>query len=129
MEKNDRIRGVLYGAFFRLELRYVERYKVRKVYECLDDVSKEEIIQHLAGLVVSGEKDEAAINFDVTMYSLMLSAMVGKNLGKLKRHVVNNANILLTECATIPDVKAKIPELKELTSDSYWNAQNILKFS
>lgn len=112
----------------RLELRYVEQYKVRKVYECLDDVSKEEIIQHLAGLVVSSEKDESAINFDVTMYSLMLSAMVGKNLGKLKRHVVNNANILLTECATIPDVKAKIPELKELTSDSYWNAQNILKF-
>lgn len=112
----------------RLELRYVEQYKVRKVYECLDDVSKEEIIQHLAGLVVSGEKDEAAINFDVTMYSLMLSAMVGKNYGKLKRHVVNNANILLTECATIPDVKTKIPELKELTSDSYWNVQDILKF-
>lgn len=112
----------------RLELRYVEQYKVRKEYECLDDVNKEEIIAHLAGLVVSGEKDEAAINFDVAMYGLMLSAMVGKNFGKIKRHVVSNANILLSECATIPDVKAKIPELKELTSDNYWNAQDILKF-
>lgn len=100
----------------RLELRYVEQYKVRKVYECLDDVSKEEIIGHLAKLVVSGEKDEAAINFDVTMYGLMLSTMAGgKNFSKLKRHVVSNANTLLSECATIPDVKAKIPELKELT--------------
>ena len=62
------------------------------------------------------------------MYGLMLSAMVGKNLRKLKRHVVSNANILLTECATIPDVKAKIPELKEITNDNYWNAQDILKF-
>lgn len=112
----------------RLELRYVEQYKVRKEYECLDDVNKEEIIEHLAGLVVSSEKDEAAINFDVAMYGLMLSAMVGKNFGKIKRHVVSNANILLSECATIPDVKAKIPELKELTSDNYWNAQDILKF-
>lgn len=112
----------------RLELRYVEQYKVRKEYECLDDVNKEEIIAHLAGLVVSSEKDEAAINFDVAMYGLMLSAMVGKNFGKIKRHVVSNANILLSECATIPDVKAKIPELKELTSDNYWNAQDILKF-
>lgn len=112
----------------RLELRYVEQYKVRKEYECLDDVNKEEIIAHLAGLVVSSEKDEAAINFDVAMYGLMLSAMVGKNFGKIKRHVVRNANILLSECATIPDVKAKIPELKELTSDNYWNAQDILKF-
>lgn len=112
----------------RLELRYVEQYKVRKEYECLDDVNKEEIIAHLAGLVVSSEKDEVAINFDVAMYGLMLSAMVGKNVGKIKRHVVRNANILLSECATIPDVKAKIPELKELTSDNYWNAQDILKF-
>lgn len=112
----------------RLELRYVEQYKARKEYECLDDVNKEEIIAHLAGLVVSDEKDEAAINFDVVMYGLMLAAMVGKNFGKFKRHVVSNANILLSECATIPDVKAKIPELKELTTDHYWNAQDILKF-
>ncbi len=40
----------------RLELRYVEQYKVRKEYECLDDINKEEIIGHLAKLVVSEEK-------------------------------------------------------------------------
>lgn len=113
----------------RLELRYVEQYKVRKEYECLDDVNKEEIIGHLAGLVVSGEKDEAAINFDVAMYGLMLSAMTGgKNFGRLKRYVAGNAGILLKECATVPDVKAKLPELKELTNDNYWEAQDILKF-
>lgn len=57
-----------------------------------------------------------------TMYGLMLSAMAGgKNFGKLKRHVVSNANTLLSECATIP-------ELKELTNDNYWNAKDILKF-
>lgn len=113
----------------RVELRYVERYKVRKEYECLDDVNKEEIIEHLAKLVVSGEKDEAAINFDVTMYGLMLSAMAGsRNFSRMKRHVVNSANVLLNECATIPNVKAKIPELKELTDDSYWDAKDILKF-
>ncbi len=113
----------------RLELRYIEMYKARKEYECLDDVNKEEIIEHLAKLVVSGEKDEAAINFDVTMYGLMLSAMAGsRNFSRMKRHVVNSANVLLNECATIPNVKAKIPELKELTDDSYWAAKDILKF-
>lgn len=113
----------------RLELRYVEKYKARKEYECLEDVNKEEIIGHLARLVVTGEKDEAAINFDVTMYGLMISVIAGgKNYSRLKRHVVSNANTLLSECATIPDVKAKIAELKELTNDRYWNAKNILKF-
>ena len=51
----------------RLELRYVERYKERKQYECLEEIHKEEIIDHLAKLVVSDEKDEAAISFDVLM--------------------------------------------------------------
>lgn len=67
----------------RLELRYVERYKERKQYECLEEIHKEEIIDHLAKLVVSDEKDEAAISFDVLMYGLMLSVMTGgKNLGR-----------------------------------------------
>lgn len=113
----------------RLQLRYVEKYKQRKEYECIDDVNKEEIIEHLAKLVVSGEKDEAAINFDVIMYGLMISSLVsGKNYTKLKRHVINNANVLLSKCATIPDVKAKIPELKKITNENYWNAQDILEF-
>ena len=113
----------------RLQLRYVEKYKQRKEYECIDDVNKEEIIEHLTKLVVSGEKDEAAINFDVIMYGLMISSIVsGKNYTKLKRHVINNANVLLSKCATIPDVKAKIPELKKITNENYWNAQDILEF-
>ena len=113
----------------RLELRYVEQYKDRKKYECLDEVNKEEIINHLAKLVVSDEKNEAAVNFDVTMYGLMLSAMAGgKNFGRLKRYVIKNADTLLKEYATVTEVKAKIPELKELTQDSYWDAQDILKF-
>lgn len=113
----------------RLELRYVERYKERKQYECLEEIHKEEIIDHLAKLVVSDEKDEAAISFDVLMYGLMLSVMTGgKNLGRLKRYVVGNANILLKECATIPDIKVRISELKELVSDHYWDVQDVLKF-
>ena len=52
----------------------------------------------------------------------------GKNLGRLKRYVVGNANILLKECATIPDIKVRISELKELVSDHYWDVQDVLKF-
>ena len=97
--------------------------------ECLEEIHKEEIIDHLAKLVVSDEKDEAAISFDVLMYGLMLSVMTGgKNLGRLKRYVVGNANILLKECATIPDIKVRISELKELVSDHYWDVQDVLKF-
>ncbi len=113
----------------KLKSRYVEKYKDKTKYVCIDDVEKEEIIGHLANLVVTNEKDEAAINFDVIMYGLMLSVMAGgKNFNKLRRHVISSASVLLSECATIPDVKAKIPELQKLTNDTYWKAQDILEF-
>lgn len=113
----------------KLKSRYVEKYKDKTKYVCIDDVEKEEIIGHLANLVVTNEKDEAAINFDVIMYGLMLFVMAGgKNFNKLRRHVISSASVLLSECATIPDVKAKIPELQKLTNDTYWKAQDILEF-
>ena len=113
----------------KLELRYVEQYKNQKEFECLDDINKEEIIEHLARLVVASEKDEAAISFDVTMYGLMISSIVGsRNFGRMKRSVVKDAGLLLEKCATIPAVKNKIPELKEITENGYWDAQDILKF-
>ena len=34
----------------------------------------------------------------------------------------------LKECATIPDIKVRISELKELVSDHYWDVQDVLKF-
>ena len=82
----------------RLELRYVERYKERKQYECLEEIHKEEIIDHLAKLVVSDEKDEAAISFDVLMYGLMLSVMTGgKNLNKMDFDEKDRAEFELRE--------------------------------
>lgn len=92
----------------RLELRYVEQYKDRKKYECLDEVNKEEIINHLAKLVVSDEKNEAAVNFDVTMYGLMLSAMAGgKNFGRLKRYVIKNADTHSKDMQLLQKLKQK----------------------
>ena len=83
----------------------------------------------MQNLLCQEKKDEAAIQFDVSMYGIMLETMTGaKSLGRLKRYVVKNANILLKDSATIPDVKAKIPELTELTQETYWNQKDILKF-
>lgn len=113
----------------KLELRYVEKYKNRKEFECLGDLNKDEIINHLSKLVISTEKDEAAINFDIVMYGLIISSIEGDNrFDKIKKLVVKNADSLLSKCATIPSVKLKIPELKELIIDNYWNEQSILKF-
>ena len=106
-----------------------EPLALQKVITGLEDLFENDI----KGLDMQGDLYEYMLGKlnsagRLAMYGLMLSAMVGKNFGKIKWNVVSNANILLSECATIPDVRAKIPELKELTSDNYWNARDILKF-
>lgn len=113
----------------KLELRYVEKYKDEKCFECLTDADKEDIIEHLAPLVSSCETNENAIHFDNSMYGLILSALeANKNFIRIKNHIQKNSNALLKNCATIPEVKPKIPKLKEIQSDNYWDDKDILKF-
>ena len=62
----------------KLKLRYVEKYKDEKCFECMTDADKEDIIEHLAALISSCETDENAVNFDNSMYGLILSALEKK---------------------------------------------------
>lgn len=90
---------------------------------------KEDIIEHLAPLVSSCEANENAVNFDNSMYGLILSALeANKNFGRIKNHIQKNSTVLLKECASIPEVKTKIPKLREIQSESYWKDRDILKF-
>lgn len=113
----------------KLELRYLERFKDERSFECLSDADRRDIIEHLAQLITSREQDENAISFDVLMYGLILSTLESsKSFSRLKTHVKKNAETLLNECATIPDVKKRISEIKSLTQEDYWNICDILQF-
>lgn len=113
----------------KLKMRYVEKYKDEKCFSCLTDADKADIIEHLSGLISSCEVDENAINFDNSMYGLILSSLESnKNFNRIKSHIQKNAKILLTDCATIPEVKERIPKLKELQSEKFGEDKDILKF-
>ncbi|MCI9074604.1 MAG: DEAD/DEAH box helicase family protein [Dorea sp.] len=113
----------------KLELRYVEKFRDEKSFECLSDADKKDIIEHLAPLVSSCETNENAVHFDNSMYGLILSALeTNRAFNRIKNHIQKSGNILLTECAAIPEVKQKIPKLKEIQSEGYWKGKDILKF-
>lgn len=113
----------------KLELRYVEKFKDEKPFEMLTDVDKADIIEHLSSLVSSYEKDENAVHFDNAMYGIMVSILEsGKNFNRIKNHIQQNASTLLAECSTIPEVKAKIPRLKEIVGEAVWEKKDILLY-
>lgn len=113
----------------KLELRYVEKYKDDKAFQMLADADKADIIEHLSSLVSSYEKDENAIHFDNAMYGLMVSVLEsGKSFNRIKNHIQQNASTLLSDCSTIPEVKAKIPRLKEIVGEAVWVKKDVLVY-
>lgn len=112
-----------------LKRKYVEKYKDADQFTVLDEEKRHEINENLASLIRADERDEAAISFDVMMYGLMISALSKKSVAAgQKKRVVKYASVLLEKCASIPEVKEKIPELKELTGENYWKASDALRF-
>ncbi len=112
-----------------LKKRYVEKYKDKEQFVCLDSLKKGEIRENLASLVGAQGEDDSAISFDVVMYGLMISVLSKEKLmNQHKKRVIAYASALLDKCATIPDVKKKIPELQEVVKDSYWDASDALQF-
>ena len=113
----------------KLKLRYVEKYKDKKYFASLTDTDVKDIVEHLAPLISSYETNENAIHFDNSMYGLILTTLEkDRNFNRIKNRIQKNATILLTEDAHIPEVKAKIPKLREIQAEEYWKAKDILAF-
>lgn len=59
----------------------------------------------------------------------MISVLSKKKLIKQqKKRVMKYASSLLDKCATIPEVRDKIPELREVSADAFWDAGDMLQF-
>src|SRR5690606_40208838 len=79
-------------------------------------------------LVSMNDKDEKAVEFDNLIYGLMLSQIEGtKSLTRFRNITISKANTLLKK-TTIPAVKEKIPILKEVAEDEFWDEADILNF-
>lgn len=84
--------------------------------------------ENISGLVTMNDQDDKAVEFDNLMYGLMLAQLEGtKSFTKFKNLTISKAAILLKK-ATITQVKAKIPVLKEIIEDEFWDSSDILNF-
>lgn len=112
----------------KLKLKYIVRFNSKDAFTCLSEKDKTDLIANIADLVSINDKDDKAVEFDNLMYGLMLAQLEGaKTLTRLKNTAILKASILLKK-VTIPQVKAKVPLLKEVTEDEFWNTAGILNF-
>jgi type I restriction enzyme R subunit len=112
----------------RLQLQHVEKYSKPEAYVCLSEQDKNELVKNIAPLVYMEDKDEYAKRFDNFMYGMILIQMEGlPGFNKTKQQLCGLMG-RLEKKSTIPQVKDKLPLIRSVSTDEFWNSCGILSF-
>lgn len=112
----------------KLKREYVERYSKIENFTYISEGAKGELISHIAPLVYMNDSDEYAKRFDNFMYGMMIAHLEAMPAFKhAKNQLCAIANAFESKIS-IPQIKAKLPLIKEINSDPYWAANDILLF-
>ena len=112
----------------RLQRRFVEKFQKENALECIGEGDKGELLGKIASIVRSQDPDEYAKRFDNFMYGLILSHMEQMPSFRSAKKQVQNMAVLLEKKANVPKVKEKIPLIREIGSETFWEANDILLF-
>ena len=110
----------------KLHRQYVDKYRNRDVFTCLGDEAKGELEREIAPLVYNPDTEELAKRFDNFMYGLMLAQLEQLPSLRHAQRQLRDTAALLERKATIPQVKDKLPLLKEVQTDAFWEAGDLL---
>lgn len=112
----------------RLHLKYVEKYKNREVFTHICETDKTELIEQIAPLIHLDDVDVYAKRFDNFMYGLMLAHMGHMAGFKHAKKQLCEIAAMLERKTNIPQVKACLPIIREISAEVFWAANDILKF-
>ena len=112
----------------RLKRRYVEKYSQGEAFENLSSDNVGELCTEVAPLVYNADQDEFAKRFDNFMYGMMIALIEQrKSFASAKNQLLKTSDLLLAK-AGIPQIKLKLPEIKAVQTEEYWDANDILVF-
>ena len=112
----------------KLRMQYVDKYQKQDAFASLSEGDKSELLKQIAPLVRSDDNDEFAKRFDNFMYGLILAHIEQMPAFKYAKKQLCDTASLLERKANIPQIKAKLPVLKEIHTDAFWDAGDILLF-
>lgn len=112
----------------KLKREFVECYSKIENFAYISEGAKGELITHIAPLVYMNEKDEYAKRFDNFMYGLIIAHIEAMPAFKYAKKQLCDIAEAFEKKSTIPQIKVKLPIIKEISSDSYWAANDIMLF-
>ncbi len=112
----------------KLKREYVERYRKIENFTFISEGAKGELISYIAPLVCVEDSDEYAKKFDNFMYGLMIAQLEAiPSFSDAKKQLCNIATAFEKKIS-ISRVRDKLDIIKEINSDAYWEANDILLF-
>ncbi len=112
----------------KLKREYVERYSNIENFTFISEGAKGELISHIAPLVCFNDSDEYAKKFDNFMYGLMIAQLEAMPSFPYAKKQLCNIATAFEKKISISRVRDKIDIIKEINSDAYWEAKDILLF-
>jgi type I restriction enzyme R subunit len=113
----------------RSEMQFVDKYCDMQNWVSLSPVMINEIKRHLTVLVDSGlEGDFLSVAFDVRMYYIELDLLKNSSINNSASHIKSLkkcAQFLINEKSSVPQVRNKANDLRQLLSDQLWNNPTI----
>lgn len=98
-------------------VREIDRFSQPESFRCLSAADVADL-GRLAPLVRPAESDEYAQRFDALMYAYAIAAISGTRTDKFQGRVIG-AGARLERKATIPQVKAKLPVIQRVCTESF----------
>ena len=112
----------------RLHIQSVEKFKKPGAFNYISEGDKGELMQQIAPIVHLDDNDEFAKRFDNFMYGLMIAQIEQMPSLKNAQKQLRDLGTLLERKVSIPQVKAKLPIIKEVNTDAFWNANDVLLY-
>ena len=112
----------------KLRMQSVEKFKKPGSFNFISEGDKGELLQQIAPIVRLDDTDEYAKRFDNFMYGLIIASMEMMPTFKNAQKQLRDIGTLLERKISIPQVKAKLPLIKEVNTDAFWEANDILLF-
>lgn len=112
----------------KLHMQSVEKFKKAGAFNYISEGDKGELLQQIAPIVHMDDTDEYAKRFDNFMYGLIIAAMEQMPSFKHAQKQLRDISILLERKISIPQVKAKLPIIKEVNTNAFWEVNDILLF-
>ncbi|WEK55461.1 MAG: DEAD/DEAH box helicase family protein [Candidatus Cohnella colombiensis] len=112
----------------KMQLQYIEKYKLASAFVYLSDIDKSNLIIYLAPIVYMDDMDEHAKRFDNFMYGLMIAQIEGAPQFKRGKKQLIDVSTQLLRRATIPQVKEKLVLINTIGTDAFWDNPDLLNF-